>query len=468
VADQRQPIEHGSPDLFDWPAIGRRLAFVRAAPRRHPRLALAAFGACLALAVLAALLLPRTYRTEVRIMATRNLVMAALGNPGRAIPMDADAPTRGAADTIMRRASLVALVKQTNLPQRWPAARPAVLKLKDRLMSALTGPLDEESTVDALVYLLEQRLKVTTEEGIISIQVDWQDAQTAYLLVSSAQQDFLETRHALEVSTIAEAISILEGHAADLKARLEQDSQALRAARRARNGEPSAPARRVVQPSARREPAELASMRLMLAAKRRAVADLEGFRQRRLGELQAQLAELNATFTPAHPLIQATRESMESLSAESPQMAQLRREEQELLAQVNTLAGDRAGEADLAAAAATSPEPVLRRDFRTASARPEDDDDAETLRMQVNLTIQKYNSIVDRVEAARIELDTSRAAFKYRYSVMRPAEVPKKAARPNVPLTLVSGLLLGVIMAFGAPAWLDRRRQQAGAPPPPP
>lgn len=463
------PVDHGSADLFDWPAIRFWVLFVWRAPRRHLRLAGAIFGTCLVLAVLAAAWLPRTYRTEARIMATRNLIMPALGNPGRAIPMDADAPTRGAAETILRRESLVALVKQTKLVERWQAARPALLRFKDTVQGWFSGPPDEEARIDALVYMLEQRLKVTADEGIITIQVEWQDAPTAYLLVSSAQQDFLETRHALEVSTIAEAISILEGHAAEVQARVEADSQALRAAREARNAATAYAATGAVpaaspRGASSRESAELANLRLLLAAKRRAVADLESFRQRRLGELQAQLAEFKTTFTPAHPIIQATRESMESLSRDSPQLAQLRREEQELVAQVTTLAGAGGGEdrpAAVAAAVAPAPAPVLTRELRTRQARPGDDDTAETLRLRVNYAVQKYEAIVDRVDSARIELDTARAAFKYRYNVVRPAEVSKRPAKPNIPLTLVSGLLLGVLLAFGASAWLDWR--QAGA-----
>ncbi len=406
---------------------------------------------------MAVALLPRTYRTDSRIMASRNLVMPALNNPGRAIPLDADAPTKGAATTIMRRESLIALVKQTNLVKRWAESRPFVLRVKDAVTSVFSGPADEDALVEALVLLLEKRLKVTTDDGIITIQVDWQDAATAHLLVSTAQQDFLETRHALEVSTIAEAISILEGHAAEVQARVKAESLALRAARESRGPAPAQQTAFRAVPG--KESTNLTNLRLLLAGKRRAVADLETFRQRRLGELQAQLAELKSTYTAAHPAIQATRESMDSLSRDSPQLAQLRREEQELVAQVAILAGAGAAEERheaVAAALAPAAAPVLQREF-SSRPRPGDTDDAETLRMRVNYAVQKYEAVIDRIESARIELDTARAAFKYRYSVVRPAEVPKRPIQPNIPLTLFSGLFLGVLMAFGATALVDWR-----------
>ena len=457
------PVDADEADLFDWEAIRKWSVLAWNAPRHHPRLAAGTFLGCFLLALMAAAWLPRTYQTQCRIMTSQNLVMPALGNPGRAIPFSADAPTRGAAETILRRENLEALVKQTGLVKRWQDSRPALFRFKDWVLSKLAGPVDEETRLDTLVYMLEQRLKVTAVDGVITIAIDWPDAQMAYQLVSSAQQNFLETRHALEVSTIAEAISILEGHAAEVKARVEEDGQALRAARGQRRPGPvyapsPAPAS-VLRPVQEPSSAELANLKLMLLAKRRALADLEGFRQRRLGELQAQLAELKSTYTAAHPIVQATRESMEGLSRESPQLAQLRREEQELVAQVLALGGRDTGD-DSAAQGA----PAFAREFRLPAAQPNDDDRADALRMRLNYAIQKYESLIDRIESARIEQDTARAAFKYRYTVVRPAEVSKKPAKPNIPLTVVAGLLLGVMLAVGTSARIDWKDGLLGAP----
>ena len=48
--------------------------------------------------------------------------------------------------------------------------------------------------------------------------VEWADGWTAARIVEAAQQNFLETRHVAEISTIAEYIAILEGHATTLRA----------------------------------------------------------------------------------------------------------------------------------------------------------------------------------------------------------------------------------------------------------
>ena len=60
----------------------------------------------------------------------------------------------------------------------------------------------------------------------------------------------------------------------------------------------------------------------------------------------------------------------------------------------------------------------------------------------------KYDDLLGRLEAARIELDTARAAFKYRYSVVTPPEVPKQATKPNVPMTAIAGLVGGLLLAL--------------------
>jgi uncharacterized protein involved in exopolysaccharide biosynthesis len=60
-----------------------------------------------------------------------------------------------------------------------------------------------------------------------------------------------------------------------------------------------------------------------------------------------------------------------------------------------------------------------------------------------------------RLDAARIELDTARAAFKYRYSVVSPAQTPRNPVSPNVMLIVLGGLLGGLFFAFFTGTVLD-------------
>jgi uncharacterized protein involved in exopolysaccharide biosynthesis len=452
-----QQQEPAPDDLFDWPKLRDYALYLVGAPRRHPWLAAGALGAVLAAALLSLWALPRSYRVETKILTEKNQVMPALGNPNRSIPREADAPTRAASDTVLRRDNLVALIRQTDLLESWERTRAPAVRLKDGLVRLFKGPPEPEDRLDALVGLLEKRLWVMTGEGTVSIGIDWPDGEMAYHLVEAAQQNFLETRHAMEVSTIAEAISILEGYA---QAAHDSVLASLDAVKKAREGRPrsaeAALARQLAPPQARVSPEnqDLAQIKVMILAKRRAVADLEQFRQKRLAELQTQMAEQRAVYAPAHPAVVSIKQSIDALVRESPQIAALRKEEQELLAEF-VRRGGRGGD-DLPA---ISPQPIPERALVINNSRDEDDN-VSYPREQLKMGIKKYQELLDRIEAARIELDTARAAFKYRYSIVRPAQVPKKATKPNVPLTLAGGLLAGLALAFVVPTLLDVYRRR--------
>jgi len=446
--------EPESADLFDYALIRDYVGFTWRSLRRHPLRAAIAFVAVLAATAGALVALPRSYLTEVKILAERNQVMPALGNPSRSIPGDADAPTRAASELVLRRDNLVALIKQTDLVDQWDATRAPATRAKDALSHLVHGPPDEEERIDALAGLLEKRIKVEVGEGTVTIGIDWPNAQMAFRLVEAAQQNFLETRHAIEVSTIEEAISILEGHATNVGQSIDAELEDLQRMREAHSSgaQKDEPAVRRVLPSERRDSAradqELAQMRVILIGKRRAMADLEDFRSKRLADLQTQLAEQKATYGPAHPILINTELSIAALSRESPQINALRREEQELLRDFVKHGGK-----DLEGGPAAPPTVLARlqegaRLVRHDSPDAREDEATDYAKTRLRISVNKYEELLGRVDAARIELDTARAAFKYRYSIIRPAQVPKKAEKPNVPASLGAGVVAGLLLAL--------------------
>ncbi len=378
--------------------------------------------------------------------------MPGLANPNRSIPSEADAPTRAASDTVLRRENLVALINQTDLIENWEKTRAPAVRLKDIVQQVFTGKPSEEEKLDALVGLLEKKLMVGTGEGTVMIVIDWPDAEMAFHLVEAAQQNFLETRHAMEVSTIAEAISILEGHAQTAHDTVLTAYDSVKKAKEGRNIRETL-ARPSTAPRVTGENQDLAQIKVMILAKRRALADLEQFRQKRLTELQTQMAELRATYAPAHPSVVSVKQSIDGLLRESPQIASLRKEEQDLLAEYSRRGGKNADDLP-----SMSPAPLPERALVINNSR-EEDDTMSYPREQLKMGIKKYYDLVDRIEAARIELDTARAAFKYRYSIVRPPQVPKKPQKPNVPLTLAGGLLAGLVLAFLVPTVVDLYRR---------
>jgi hypothetical protein len=334
-----------------------------------------------------------------------------------------------------------------------------VVKVKDKLVHLVNGEPTEEERVDAMVGLLEKRLQVGTDQQTVTIAIDWHDAQTAYLLVDTAQQNFLETRHVTEMTAISEALSILELHGAQLQKTVDESLRELERVREVRRkGTP--PARppgagesppvvieRPPEPAPEREPErpsateqELAQLKFLLNSKKRALADLEDFRSRRVTELTAQLQEQRVQYAEQHPIVLDTLSRIEAMKLDSPQMAQVKADIDQL-EQEYKRKGGKAPESLIE----PSPRPRPTAQRRPASQGPAElslqdlayDPLVEFAHNNLRTATAKYEELLMRIDSARIEQDTARAAFKYRYSVVRPASVPKKPEKPNVVMVLV-------------------------------
>jgi len=429
--------------LRDW------VGFVRRSLARRRWLSMAVATTVLGVTAGLYMVWPRDWQIEGTLLAQRNTVMPALGNPNRAVPLEADNPTRAASETVLRRDNLLSLIRQTDLVRQWRQSRSWPFRLKDTLQDRFR-PASEEERLLSLVGYLESQLTVTTTETTVNIRIDWPDARTGYRLVDTAMQNFLEERHAMEVSTIAETITILEGHAAQLKETIDGMVEELK-----QNRSPPAGAPRADVPVApRRDPAqetlraEAAEVRVRLEGKRRAIAELEEFRRHRLAELQTELAQQRAVYADAHPAVARVLQSISALQEDSPQLAALRKDEQELMNQLAKMGVDRPEASRPGGGSAVRRQPAAGRAEEVS---------AEYTRTRLRFALEKYDGLVERIEGAKIELDTARAAFKYRYSVVRPPTIPWTPAKPR-PLTfLVAGLLAAFGLATLVAALVDVR-----------
>lgn len=470
-APPRGEGEGESADLFDYELLRDWVGFVLRGVRRHRPLALILFVMVMGLGVLATAYFPRTYHVESKLLANRSQVIRALGNPRSSL--QGDDPTRAAEETIYARDNLVALIRQTNLVQRWAETRAPVLRVKDALVQLVAGPMSEEDKLDAMVGTLEKRLRVNVDAQTVTIMVDWPDPQLAYQIVETAQQNFLETRHVSEMAAISEALSILEVHASkvqesvdDALAELERVREARKKGQRATpgggGGEGSAqvapePARREPDPPVRSATQlateqELAQIKFLINSKKRALADLEDFRARRLAELNSQLTEQKVQYAEQHPVVLDTRSRIEAMRQDSPQLISLKQDVADLLAEYRRKGG---GDPD----SLTEPRRATRPSRSSGPAQSAlsnaelaDDPAVDHARTNLRMATAQYEELMMRIDAARIELDTARAAFKFRYSVVRPASVPKKPVKPNVLMLLVASFVfaLGLAIISGA------------------
>jgi len=435
------PYDGQHEELFDWQKVRRYVLFSLGSIRRRLLLFVFVSAGMVLLAVAALAVLPKTYEVQSRLLAQKNPVLAV-----RADANQMEQPTRAAAETIIRRDNLRALIQQTDLLKEWKRHRAPILRCKDWLLRVVNRAQTEKELTEGLIDLLAKNLTVwTTPEGTVAINLLWRDPLMAYRLVDAAQQNFLEKRHMLEVSTIAEQISILEGHAAGLKEEIE--SQVAQVQRMRDRSTPKG-ARASPLPAAGLVDPDVVNLRVMLDAKRRAITDLEEFRQRHLVELQTRLTEQRAIYSGNHPIVLDLERSIELLRHESPQVTTLRQEEADLRRRLSSYPDDAQGASP---GAATIP-PELFRDLPAS-----EDSSVEYARTQLRYAAQQYASLRERIDAARIDLDTARAAFKYRYSVVVPPEVPRRPIKPKAPLVIVAALLAGVLLAVFATTAADLR-----------
>jgi uncharacterized protein involved in exopolysaccharide biosynthesis len=461
----RSPLRHStvgpetpvldSAEFIDTRALRDFLSLLLGAVRRHVKavvlLFVVFFGGTFGLLRV----LPKTYHTESRILAQRNLVMPALGNPKRAVPIDSDTPTRAVSETILTRDNLVALIKQADLMDRWENQRGPLLHLKDMIVAHLRPPLTDAQRLDGLVGVLERQLSVSTDEATVTISVDWPNAQTAYDLVQTAQENFLEARHATEVSTIGETIAILEGHAANIRATVENTIDQIERTR----SEVARPHVASGKPAGRRASgafgAELSEVKAALDTKRKEVAEFEEARHRQLSQLRTQLSQQKAIYAPAHPAVIDTEQSIKDLSIDPPQLVALKAQEQEL--------SERYIQATELATAAQGPttggifRPKPPSSSSSKDKDAEEDERVEYPKARLKIAADNYEDLLRRIDSARIELDTAQAAFKYRYRVIRPAEIPERPIKPKATLVLAGGALLGILAGMFAALVLDLR-----------
>lgn len=469
--------EEESVDLFDYALIRNVIGFVFRGVRRHLALAMAVFVSVAALGTVATALTPKTFHAESRLLANHAEVVRALGNPRSALP--SEDPTRAAREIIFSRDNLETLIKQTNLIKTWDESRPTILKWKDKLSAAVSGPMADDDKLDALVGTLERKLRVDTDQQTVTISVDWHDGQTAYRLVETAQQNFLETRHVTEMTAISDALSILEMHAAGVQKQVDDALAELERVREVRKkglrptapgaptGETAGQTVVVAEPAAApmvpavstpsANEAELAQLKFLLQSKKRALADLEDFRARRVQELKAQLTEQSVQYADQHPIILDFKQRIRSMEQDSPQIIKVRDDVENLISEYKRKGGqDPDSLVEPKRGGVARPRGALTQAM-TASELA-DDPLVEFARNNLRVASAKYEELMMRIDGARIEQDTARAAFKYRYSVVRPASIPKKPIKPNVGVLVGASVAVGLVLAVLIGAVLDLLR----------
>jgi uncharacterized protein involved in exopolysaccharide biosynthesis len=463
-------IESEDTHLLDFKLVSNLFAFALGSIRRRKILVAALALGILAATVSSLFLLPKTYHVETKLLIQRNQALSLRGESQN------DAPTRVASETVMRRDNLIAIIHQTDLLHQWYNRRAPLAHLKDILVHAVSKAETEPQTIEWMVEVLEKRMSVWTNEGVVSIGIDWPDPTMALRLVDAAEQNYLEARHATEITAIAEQVSIFQNHAAILRRDVDAAVDVIEKLRTDRAAMPAATATgpaptpppltggvaTAPPPHHAAEPdPELEQMKVMIEAKQRAINDLEEFRRRRLSELNASLAEKSSTYTENHPVIIDLRQTIASLSGESSQVQTLRADVARLRKEFDERSATATAESRVVPVITTgrsvAAPPPLPGSIIRIEQEPNDDRDPAIMyaRTQLRDAMEKYSHLRTEIETAQIEFDTAEAAFKYRYSVVDPPLYPKGPAKPNALFVVLAGMIGGLLVAIFAAVLFD-------------
>ncbi len=466
---------------FDLESVKELVGFVFRAPGRHPWLAASVFSVVSALGLTVAITMPRVYNSTARLLSQKTAMLPALGNPNLPLREGDFGPTKAVGDVIGRRENIIELVKDANLVERFYAnrARSSALLFKDKVSASIFGQATEDDRVRAVVGTLEKKLVIEADDNSVTISVDWPEPNAAYTIVNLVQKNLIEAKYDTEVAMIEDTIALLEDHG---KAELDQvdsalaDLQQLGAAKGAASEvtgvDPAAPTGALgptvarsgslaVAPHRAAAPTPDAGLAEALQEKRQQIKTFEDDHQRTLDGLKQQLMQAQLTLTAMHPTVVALQQRVDDFSQPSPELARLKAEERAIVMQIAPAAeAVTTSSAPTAAAAPRSATPATAS-LGPSGAAPRavaerEDPSFAAPRERLSRAIARYQDVMARIDSAKLQLDISRTAYRYRYRVITPAEVavgPKKPIATIVGLASVLGALLIALLATALTDW---------------
>jgi uncharacterized protein involved in exopolysaccharide biosynthesis len=466
MADQEDDGENeGGGGGFRVELIQSYLAFAKRALRARWVLGAAALIVGVGLTFLAVKYLPRTYSCTTVMMAQGSSVLDGQ-NSGN--------PLAGAEDIIARHENLEWLIRDTGLVKTSAERRPPLLKLKDRIVAAIFGEMDDKTRAASLVGTLESKIYVETEKGDLSIKVTWSDPLTATELAEAARQSFLKARHQAEISAFEDKMSILDAHATKLRDDIGVLVQQLKEARDAQTAKGAearkanaaasgastdatpAPVRIAPRRSSGSDP-QIPVLKEKLTTLKAKLAARDADREQRIREEQAKYDDLKLRLTTSHPSVVLQKERVAIASQVPSEVMLLQAEIKNIegeIAQRDAVArqnGDSGGGAGIRRAGGTETLPAEVTEFL------ERDNMDPALSAQLSGAVMTYGSLRNDVFSTRVNLDTAQAAFQHRYQVIVPAQVPDKAEKPKIPVVVAGGLVVSLLLALLLPILAELR-----------
>jgi hypothetical protein len=300
---------------------------------------------------------------------------------------------------------------------------------------------------------MQTSLKVWVDATTVTVRLDWSEPESARDIVDAAVKNFLEARFQSEVGVIPERLKILEAGVAQAHKDLEVAGLELVRQQKLLNPRDRINVLIPVLPQGVTPESADPALKARLENVRQQIAVLQDAKLRREAELHQDLIQKQKTLADGHPDIVALKQTIEATRADPPQLVKLRQEERDILSEMATkqkaAADARAAEPKPAVRVAPAPTAVDTPGAGTTKS-------LQDANVQFEAVTKKYTDLVGQLDAARIEMKTSEAAFKNRYRVTHPAEVPNGPKRPVGVIAILIGVMSTIAAVLAVAALADR------------
>lgn len=406
----------------------------------------------IALTVVAAMLAPRTYGVEGRILVTRTQTLGGAAGAA-AFPQTGDeqkALAKEYVEQVMARDNIIAIVQQTKLVDRWDSMRQPHRRLIDKMNEKLGTPMPtDDQKFEALVRMIEARLRVDVDATTVTFGLDWTEPESARDIVQAAVDNFQKKRFQVEVGVLPEQLRATQQKVDEKRKQVGDLFEKWQAAEAAKN--PTKPGTRMVATTreiavveAGGDPAVAKKLELVRAD----IAAREEGKKQRLMELNNKLSEMQATYAPGHPDMIALKANIASTQQDPPELQSLRAQERSLAAEYEASKNRPAG---------TKKETVMvAQPGQTDTGVPITPRSAEDLKGMYELARTQYGEMQYELEKKKAEQQSAELTFKNRYSVTKPPEVPGAPKKPVSLIAGIVGLLATIAFALFVASLADR------------
>lgn len=430
-------------DDEDRGSLGDLLKYSINAARRRTLLSIGVLLLGGGLTAAAVKLAPRTYQStgEVLVVSAQEEQPGGWMNENRRQQLEWEKQVRS-------RETIDGVIRDAQLVEKWDSTRQPHRVLFDQINAKMGDrPPTAEQKFGAIEGMLENQLRLNIDQSTVSIQCEWSDPEASRDIVQAALSRFIDKRYQTEVGTFLTRIKPLEDQLEAARLTLERIDPSLAPPKEAPTE--ATPAEQLVEVRKQPSPEAIeAGQKLPAARERQAAAaaklgELEAARQGRIAHLKQEKAARAATLGSSHPEMIAIDFQLKDAEKDTSDLIDARAKKAAADAEV----------ADLSSKAGV----VIPKVTRSTAPSLAPTKKVDELTMQkITAAREEYNRKKDALDNENLKLRVAEAAFKSKYQITRPPEVPMAPKKPVSLMVGLGGALATILLMLALATLRDR------------